>query len=72
MRVAMQRAVQAELLAKFVYGTILRSDLMTSLFSNDGWLHEFWALKDHELTKFWGATVDLHEIDPLPASFPDA
>jgi hypothetical protein len=70
-RVALQRAVQAEALAKCVYGKILSSDLLTSQFSNEAWLDELWARCDDELMRFWGAPVNLREIDPPPLSFSD-
>jgi hypothetical protein len=63
-RIALYRTEQAEVLARFVYVTILSSDELTALFADDGWLDQLWALPDDEVSKFWGPSINLHKIPP--------
>jgi hypothetical protein len=52
-RIALQRT-QAEVLARFVYVTILSFDELTAFFADDAWLYQLWATRDDEASKFWG------------------
>ena len=65
-RIALQRTEQAEVLARFVYVTILSSDELTAFFADDAWLDQLWAMGDDEASKFLGATIDLHAIPAPP------
>lgn len=68
-RIALQRAVQSEVLARSVYVRILASDEMTTLFSDDAWLDQFWAMRDDQTGELWGNPVDLHSIPLLTIDF---
>ena len=60
------RRTQTEVLARFVYVTILSSDELTAFFADDAWLDQLWAMRDDEAGKFWGPTIDLHTIPAPP------
>jgi hypothetical protein len=63
--VALQRVLQAEVLANSVYFRILSSDNMTACFSDDAWLDELWSKTDNELDAFWGGPIDIETVPKL-------
>ena len=68
-QIELHRAVQSEVLARSVYVRILASDETTTLFSDDAWLDQFWAMRDDQTAAFWGSPVDLPSIPPPAIDF---
>jgi hypothetical protein len=63
---ALQRALQAEVLASTVFIRILSSDNMTEHFAKDAWLDEFWKKTAADLDAFWDGVVDLERLPKFP------
>lgn len=54
------RAVQAELLASFVYRKILATPIILKSFADDAAIDKVWAQDSRSLIAYWGKTIALH------------
>jgi hypothetical protein len=60
--VVLQKAIEAEVLARYCIARLLENDALWSYFEDDSTLENFWTLRQQDRQKLWGEKLQMKQV----------